>query len=242
LLQKREDAQRKVDETSRHWGQTFQEFEDMVECKIRKLTEEQKQELDEFDATVPKDLPPDYEKYSVQYVVLRKQETFLARNEEYVVANAVKRRADALQKAELAAQTRKLHDDLRRKRNAIIDKHTRQYGAFALWLNERRHGMIKERDKDLEGALRRLDHYTRLSETIEEQGLPPNRYGRYTSNRVSRKENVRAMRLLVQKPRARHEPKPRERPPIPGFRPTSAMTSKTRSFGGEQSKSRGSNR
>jgi hypothetical protein len=222
-MEKQADAQGKVDETNREWENTFKEFEEMVDDKMQKLADAQNEELDEFDAKAPADLPVEYRKHSVRYVLLRKQEKLLLRNEEFVVANAVKERADALEAEELSSQHMKLQDDLQQKRNAIIAKHTQQFEAFALWLNARRHEMVRERERDLEGPIRRLDHYTKLVEVIEKKGMPPNPYDGFTKNRVSRRESVKALRMAAQKPRERAESRPRERQPIPRFRPTSAM-------------------
>jgi CTP:phosphocholine cytidylyltransferase-like protein len=225
FLEKQADAQDKVDETDRTWQQIFQEFEETVDFKMQKLTDAQNEELDKFDRERPTELTPGYTKHSVDYVAMRKRERLLIRNEDYVTADAVKRKADALEDEELTNQHLRLQDDLQRQRNAKIEKHSQQFSAFASWLNGRRHEMVRARAKDMEGPLRRLAHYTRLVERIEKKGLPPNPYHGFTTNRVSRQESVTAVRKTAQTPLDRDpsKTKPREKPPIPGFRPTSAM-------------------
>jgi CTP:phosphocholine cytidylyltransferase-like protein len=225
FLEKQADAQDKVDETDRTWQQLFREFEETVDLKIQKLTDAQNEELDKFDRERPTALTPGYNKHSVDYVAMRKRERLLIRNEDYVTADAVKRRADALEDEELTNQHLRLQDDLQRQRNAKIEKHSQQFNAFATWVNGRRHEMVRARAKDMEGPLRRLAHYTRLVERIEKKGLPPNPYHGFTTNRVSRQESVKAVRKTAQTPldRDSSKTKPREKPPIPGFRPTSAM-------------------
>jgi hypothetical protein len=225
FMDKQADAQEKVDEANGQWDETFQQFEEMVNAKMAELTDNQNSELDAFDASRPDDLPVKYVKHSVEYVALRKRERLLIRNEDYVTADAVKQKADALEAEELTSQHLKLQDDLQRQRNAIIEKHSQQFDAFAIWLNSKRRDMIRARMKDLEGPLRRLDHYTRLVERIEKKGLPPNPYHGFTTNRVSRKESIKAVRTAAQTPMDRDpaKAKPREKPVIPGFRPTSAM-------------------
>jgi hypothetical protein len=229
FLEKQADAQAKVDETERTWQQFFQEFEETVDGKMQSLTDQQNEELDKFDRERPSALTPEYNKHSIEYIALRKRERLLIRNEDYVTADAVKRKADALEAEELTSQHFKLQDDLQRQRNAIIEKHSQQFSAFASWLNGRRHDMVRARAKHMEGPLRRLEHYTMRVERIEKKGLPPNPYHGFTTNRVSRQESVRAVRRAAQMPLERDPSKiqPREKPPIPGFRPTSAM-SKTR--------------
>jgi hypothetical protein len=154
-----------------------------------------------------------------------KRERLLIRNEDYVTADAVKRKADLLEDEELTNQHLRMQDDLQRQRNAIIEKHSQQFSAFASWVNGRRHEMVRTRAQNMEGPLRQLAHDTRLIERIEKKEPPPNPYHRFTTNRVSRQENVKAVRKTRQAPLDRDpsKTKPRERPPIPGFRPTSAM-------------------
>lgn len=224
-MEKQADAQDKVDEANARWDDTFQEFEQMVEQKMQDLTDQQTKELREFDENIPEELPPKYNKHSTEYVLLRKRERLLIKNEEYVVADAVRQKADVLEREELTDQHAKLQDDLMRERNAIIEKHSKQYDAFATWLNGRRNQMVIERKKDLEGPTRRLEHYTMLVEKIEKKGLPPNPNQGFTTNRVSRKESIRAVRTAAQTPLDRDPAKsrPKEKTIIPGFRPPSAM-------------------
>jgi hypothetical protein len=225
FLEKQADAQDKVDETDRTWQQLFEEFEETIDFKMQKLTDTQNEELDKFDRERPTALTPGYNKHSVDYVAMRKRERLLIRNEDYVTADIVKRKADAIEDEELTNQHLRLQDDLQRQRNAIVEKHSQQFSAFASWVNGRRHDMVRARAHDMEGPLRRLAHYTRIVERIEKKGLPPNPYHGFTTNRVSRQESVKAVRKTAQTPLDRDpsKTKPRERPPIPGFRPTSAM-------------------
>lgn len=225
LMEKQADAQDKVDEVSKGWEDTFQEFEQMVEIKMKDLTDAQTKELDEFDGNIPDDLPPKYNKHSTEYVLMRKREKLLLINEEYVTADSVQKKADALEKEELTQQQMKLQDDLQRQRNSIIEKHNKQFENFAQWVNIRRHEMLRARDNDLEGPVKRLTHYTNLVNRIEKKGLPPNPTYGFTTNRVSRKESIKAVRTAAQTPLERDESKkkPREPLPIPQFRPSSAM-------------------
>ncbi|KAK8899905.1 hypothetical protein M9Y10_002228 [Tritrichomonas musculus] len=225
LLDKQADAQEKVDEINNHWIRQFQKFEMLIDSKMQALTEQQTQELEKFDSDIPDELPPKYVKHSVQYVLMRKKEKLLIRNEDYLAADNVKQQADALEKEELTKQHMKHQDDLQMQRNALIQKHNQQYEAFALWMKTRRHEMLAYRDKDLEGPVRRLEHYTRLVNRIEKKGLPPNPYYGYTTNRVSRKESIKAVRTAAQTPidRDPRQHQPREKPFIPSYRPSSVM-------------------
>ena len=225
LLDKQADAQEKVDEINNEWIRQFQKFEMLIDTKMQALTEQQTRELEEFDSKMPDDLPPKYVKHSVQYVLMRKKEKLLIRNEDYLNAENVKQQADALEQEELTKQHMKLQDDLQTQRNALIQKHNQQYEAFALWMNTRRHEMLAYRDKDLEGPVKRLEHYTRLVDRIEKRGLPPNPLFGYTTNRVTRKESLKAVRTAAQTPIERdpHQHRPREKPVIPSYRPNSAL-------------------
>jgi hypothetical protein len=219
------DAQDKVDETNETWSKVFSEFEEMIDAKMQELIDSQNQELEEFDRLRPDELPAKYNKHSVEYNALRKRERLLILNEDFLVANVVKSQADILEADERTGQHIKLQDDLQRQRNAIIEKHSQQFNAFATWLNGKRAEMVRARTLDLEGPKRRLNHYARLVERIERHGIPPNPFYGFTANRVSRKESIKALRLAAQAPMERDpsKAKPRDRGPIPGFRPTTAI-------------------
>jgi hypothetical protein len=226
FIQKQCDAQDMVDETVAGWARLFREFEETADSKLRDLTQAQNDEIDAFDRSCPDDLPEKYIKHSVEYFALRKRERLLVHNQDFVTADAVKQRADVLEAEELTAQRLRLQEDLERQRNAIIEKHSQQFNAFAGWLNTKRHDMARARARDLEGPLRRLDHYARLVEKIEKHGIPPNPTYGFTTHRVSRQESIRAIRIVAQAPAEGRpaRPRQREKPPL-GFRPTSAMKS-----------------
>ena len=220
-LEKQASAQEKVDEVNTYWDRMFREFEEMVDSRMQQMAEQQNDELEDFDLSAPEDLPPRYQKHSAEYTALRRREEMLLKNEDYEKADQVRQKADTLEQAELTDQHAKLQGDLSRERNAMIDKHTRQYEAFATWLNSRRNQMVVERDKQLRGPMNRLNHYTKLIERIERKGLAPNPSLGYASKNVSRKETIKAVRAAAQA--QVHRDKSRststDMSPIPQFRP-----------------------
>lgn len=220
------DAQEKVDEIHNAWVQRFQEFEELIDSKMQALTDSQTKELEEFDKNMPSELPAKYKKHSNEYALMRKKEDLLIKNEDYLAADTIKKKADQLEKEELIKQHMKFQDDLQVERNALIKKHNQQYEAFALWMNTRRHEMLSYRDTDLEGPLKRLEHYTKLVERIKKNGLPPNPLYGYTTNRVSRKESIKAVRTAAQTPMERNTSnrKPRDNLGTSSYRPKSGMT------------------
>jgi hypothetical protein len=229
FMQKQADAQDMVDETNANWQSLFREFEETADAKLSALTDAQNAELDTFDQSRPQELPAKYVKHSVEYFAMRKRVRLLVRNQSFITADAVKQRADVLEAEELTAQYAKLQEDLQRQRNAIIEKHSQQFNAFAGWLNNKRREMARARLKDLEGPLRRLDHFSRIVERIEKRGMPPNPTNGFTTNRVSRQESIRAIRIAAQAPieQTARTPRKREKPPL-SFRPTSAIKSSGR--------------
>ena len=227
-LEKQASAQETIDEINAQWDKIFQEFEDDVDAKMKEITDEQNRELDAFDQSVPDDLPPKYQKHSAEYVTLRAREKMLLKSQKFVMANAVKQKADKLEQTELADQHARLQDDLTRERNAIIEKHTKQYQAFAMWLNRRRNTMVRQRDKELEGPMTRLAHYTKLVEQIEKDGMEPNPAFGYSTQNVSRKETMRAVRVTAQTPLQRQRPTTPslKKSSLYGYRPPSSIKPK----------------
>lgn len=246
-LEKQADAQAKVDQLNAEWDKMFREFEEMVDIRMREITDTQNDELEDFDLSMPEELPPRYQKHSAEYTALRRREEMLLKNEDYQKADVVRQKADSLEQAELTDQHAKLQGDLARERNMMIDKHTRQYEAFATWLNTRRNQMVIERSKQLRGPMNRLNHYTKLVERIEKKGLPPNPALGFASKNVSRKETIKAVRAAAQAPVHRDKSRSTapDMSPIPQYRPPMAVvtsagtkTPKGKSGAGAQGASR----
>ena len=229
IVEKRDDAQYVVDSLKEKWENQFQMFEDVISEKLEELRKKHTDELSEFDSNIPDELPPKYRKHSVEYIQLRKKERLLARNQEFAEAQKIKVKADRLENEENTKQYMKLQDDLQNQRDALVDRQNRQLDLFGQWVNEKRHMMLMSRDKDMAGPVRRLQHYTAELERLEEKGLPPNPYFGYTTNRISQKDSIKAVRTAAATPMERST-KRREREELPAsFRPTSSMSLSRRS-------------
>lgn len=223
--EKMADAQEQLDQVNQIWDDRFYEFEAQIETKLQDLTQQQNEELDNFNKSTPENLPPQYQKFSSELLLMRKREKLLLRNEEYIDAHKLKAKADAREAEELEQQQSKFLDDRLKKQNALIEKHNQQYNAFAEWVKEHRQVMIQQRAKETEGPLKRLQHYTELVESIEKNGLPPNPSDGFTTNKVNRKQSIQACRTAAQTPLERTEKKrQRSGAPIPSFRPASVMS------------------
>jgi hypothetical protein len=225
LIEKRADAQDNHDAAVDMWHGLFEEFEQTVDAKFKSLSDQQSKELEEFDGSRPEGLPLGYLKHSMQYLLLRQRETRLLALEEFLMADAVRQQADRLEKQELSNQHVKLQDDMERRRNILIEKHTQQFEVFAVWLNSRRHELLRKREVELSALDKRLKHYSALVERIEKKGLPPNPNTGFTTTRVSRKEGVKAVRAAAQtqleKEAARRQGG--DKKSVTALRPTSAV-------------------
>ena len=225
LLEKKEDSQCIVDEINAKWDKTFEEFELVVQEKSKELLSKHTQQLDEFDASIPDTLPPQFQKHSPEYLLLRKKEKLLAKNQEFVEAQKLKKKADKLESDENMVQFMKHREDFQFRRNKLIEQQNKQFELFADWVNTKRHQMLNGREKEMEGPIKRLDHYSQIIETLEKKGLPPNPVHGFTTNRVNRKESIRAVRTAAMTPLNRLSGKRKSREePLYQFRPTSALS------------------
>jgi hypothetical protein len=225
LIEKRADAENKLEACIEMWGNLFEEFESTVDAKRKTLNDLQNQELEEFDASRPAELPPQYLKHSIEYVLLRKRENILLKLEDYLSAEQVRKMADRIESKELSHQHVRLQDDLERRRNALIEKHGQQFEAFAIWLNCRRHELLRKRANEVEALEKRFQHYTAMIERIEKKGLPPNPTSGFTTNMVSRKESVKAVRAAAQSELEKDAQRRQngEKQSVTVYRPTSAV-------------------
>jgi hypothetical protein len=223
--EKQADAQDKVRQVTETWQGVFQSFEEAVDRKLQEMIADGQRELEAFERDRPTDLPSRYAKHSVDYIALRKREEQLLLNEDYVGAHGVKTHADALEAEELAVQRVKLEEDRQRRREAIIEKQTGRFGAFAIWLNGRRGELLRARNDDLQGPQRRLEHYSRIIEQIEQHGIAPNPCDGFSTNLVSRKQSLKAVRSAA-KSSLTVEPwrfKPREKRPMAAINPSAVV-------------------
>lgn len=221
---KEADALTALEELDEKWNEEFRQFEEVIEEKKNQLKHQHTKELEDFDNNLPETLPGKYHKHSVEYILLRKKEASLARNQQYKEAQKIKRAADKLEKIEDAAQLEKLQEDLAFQRDNIILKHNRQLELFAQWVTERRNQMLIHRDKDMQGRVKRLEHYRMLVTNLEKKGLPPNPTYGYTTNRVSRKESLKAVRTAAQTPIDRSTMKSKREELPMQYRPQSSLS------------------
>ncbi|EAX94090.1 hypothetical protein TVAG_195520 [Trichomonas vaginalis G3] len=221
---KEADALTALEELDQKWNEEFRQFEEVIEEKKNQLKQQHTKELEDFDNNLPETLPGKYHKHSVEYILLRKKEASLARNQQYKEAQKVKRTADRLEKLEDAAQLEKLQEDLQFQRENIILKHNRQIELFAQWVTERRNQMLIHRDKDMQGRVKRLEHYRMLVTNLEKKGLPPNPTYGYTTNRVSRKESIMAVRTAASTPIDRSTMKSKREDLPLQYRPQSSLS------------------
>ena len=222
---KQNDAQMVIDELNNYWDNEFKDFEDVIEEKKGQLIQQHTKELDDFDQNIPTELPAKYQKHSPEYIVLRRKQRALARNQEFVEAERIKRQADKLERVENTKQLKKLQEDLQFQRDMLIDKQNRQVERFAQWVTERRNLMLTLRDKQMQGSINRLNHYTMVVNNIEKHGLPPNPTNGFTTNRVSREESIRAVRTAAATPLSRSTTTPSRKGGLPfSYRPQSSVT------------------
>lgn len=100
-----DDAKAKLDQLEQKWKQTFKEFEEMKEDRIKSLDESHKQQTEQFEEnwSNPEFLAP-FKKPSQQLLQLRKMEENLAMAREFEQAKDIKKRAEKLEIIEARQQ------------------------------------------------------------------------------------------------------------------------------------------
>ena len=229
LKEKENDAQDQLNELEEKWNNEFESFEEVIEEKKQALIQKHTSELDAFDESIPTELPPKYQKHSPEYIILRKKENSLARNQKFTEAEKVKNQADKLEAMEIQMQKEKLQNDIIFQRENLIQKQNKEINLLAQWVAERRNQMLKARDKEMESHAIRLVHYQTLVNDIEKKGLPPNPTNGLTTNRVSRKESIKAVRTAnASQQTTERSVKTRKREELPHqYRPQSAVSRKS---------------
>lgn len=186
-MNKQIDAREVVDDLNQTWFNRFKEFEDMVENKNGQLMVSHEEALQKFDQEDQTKHLPKFEKFSVELIKLRKKENTLALNRNYVEAEKLKKKNDVMEKKELDDIDHKFFEDVRRRRSELEARHKKELNVFYQWVNEQRHDLLRKRDKDLGGPLKRLNYYNKLVLKVEKKGLAPNPQHGQSANRVTKK-------------------------------------------------------
>jgi hypothetical protein len=147
---------------------------------------------------------------------LRKKEEMLAKNAEYIRAELLKRKADYIQRIEVDEMWNAFDDDLLRKRNLILRCHQLQLDDFLIWVNTRRHEMLKNRDLEMEGPMKRYHFLTREIDNISKNGLVPKTLNGQKPKRIPKKDAIKAANEAINKVQEVESirKKPRENVPL----------------------------
>jgi hypothetical protein len=138
------------------WNASFDEFLRATELEMARMAAAQSAELCAFDASAPAELTPQYRRQSPALLEARTRERALALNERFCAAQRMKERNDAQADREMCAQFERMREDWGRKRQRIVEKHEEQMRVFVDHVESNRARMIRERNGNIEGHVRRM--------------------------------------------------------------------------------------
>lgn len=157
LMLKKQELESIVDNFLQDWNQQYNEFFETARNEARIMNEKHEKELEDYDETSPNELPPQYRKRSVSLIEMREKERMLALNKQFKSAHQMKVKADEAEIEEEQQQIQKMLDDFLKKRQKIIEKQEEQKSIYFTHADDTRERMLQQRDKLLEGYIKRID-------------------------------------------------------------------------------------
>ena len=139
------------------WNASFDQFVEATEGEIKALQEQQRKDLEAFDATCPEELTSHYRRVSPDLLIMRNKEKALAANKRFLEAQRLKEKNDAEEGRQEQAQFSKMHQDWVSKRKKFIAKQDEQMKVFLDHAESTRVRMLRNRDQTIVGYVKRLN-------------------------------------------------------------------------------------
>ena len=139
------------------WNASFDQFVETTEGEIKALQEQQRKDLEAFDATCPEELTSHYRRVSPDLLIMRNKEKALAANRRFLEAQKLKQKNDAEEGRQEQVQFTKMHQDWVSKRKKFIAKQDEQMKVFLDHAESTRVRMLRNRDQTIVGYVKRLN-------------------------------------------------------------------------------------
>jgi hypothetical protein len=163
LMKANEDLQ----SAEEFWAKAKEEHDEEYNANLDSMNDQQRQQLDDLDASFPDSLPAKFAKLSPHVLNLREQEKHLVLSKRYEDAIPIRERADRLEEDELERQRRKFMNAFETRRRQLSDAHNTQRRCFDRNWGRKLERFESERDHDLDVLKRTIANFEARIEAIE---------------------------------------------------------------------------
>jgi hypothetical protein len=157
LICKRNELLALVNSTHEGWDDLIEQHARVTRSHLARLSEEQDEELNEFDGQVPCDLPPLYRRNSVAYHKMRSRQRNLANCERWDEAIELQKVADQIRVREKAANLEEVDLLWRNRRDRMLEKQEILFSDTIERAVLRRDELKKRRDHEIRGQQIRIE-------------------------------------------------------------------------------------
>ncbi|KAK8892091.1 hypothetical protein M9Y10_029313 [Tritrichomonas musculus] len=196
ILEKQMTAQNDLDLITKEWDNRYEELENQIDIKKRQLYFELNSEMQKFEMEAEYQLKNVKYKPSPQTLSIRKKEDGLVKNENYLEAEKIKRKAERLESQQGERCKSRLMSDIEFNRKSLFDKQNNQFQIIEQWAEERRKDYDKAREIEVQAALRRVQYYDKMLLNINQKGFSPNPNLGFTTINISKKEAFKATKRI----------------------------------------------
>lgn len=166
LIAKRNELAALLEYIEKKYDKDLETQQQANDERLQQIVQQQQQELEEFDASVPTELQPLFKRNSVTYWKLRSEEKNLAINKKFDEAIKKKASADKLQKFEDQQNLEKMTDYYNNKRVKLLELHDKAISNFQLNADARIFRIKAEKKKAMVPMQTRCQMIERLVEKL----------------------------------------------------------------------------
>jgi hypothetical protein len=161
LICKRNELIALVQSSEDEWDRLIDEHAERTRKKLAELADDQEAESEDFDRSVPTDLPPLFKPKSPAYFKMRLKERNLAINEHFDEAMELQQAADRLRTRERVANIEKVEALFRNRKVRMQDRQDRIFSACVESAVRRKDTMAANKAKDVRGQQKRIENLER---------------------------------------------------------------------------------
>lgn len=139
------------------WENVYSDFVSTTDEELERMEAEYQEELQEFDSNIPTELIVELRKPSAALLDMRSKERRLALANRLISAHKLQLRADALEEEEARNAFKKQQEMIQKRRQRLIDDQKLRRQNYLDHAKATKHIMLKERNRAVEGYLKRLN-------------------------------------------------------------------------------------
>ena len=193
LTQKRDEAQKDLDELNERWQKKMDDFHQLVEDKVNNVCEQNDQQLAEFDEKVQKQIDETVIRENKILMDLKSRENGYVANDMFTEAAKIRTKIDKLEGKMLEQEKVKKREDADIKRRKMIETQIVQLKVIEQWSNEKSIDMSRQMASEVLAAQNRVKNLNLQIEEAKKSATNPSIQKLHHAQRKSQAKRAGAL-------------------------------------------------